>query len=86
MDRICGPYKGYYIAAYTVAAGSSFTGYAKVCAHQPADVWKAEPAERLVSVTGMRSEAEALAAVEQKARRAIADMVGEPITTPGALE
>ena len=35
MERISGPYKGYFIAAYTVQAGPTFVGYAKVCEQNP---------------------------------------------------
>ena len=87
MERISGPYKGYYIAAYTVPAGHNFVGYAKICVAEPEDVWNAQSVEKLTSATGYRSEHEALAAAERKARQAIADILGstDPITAPGAL-
>ena len=85
MERISGPYKGYYIAAYTVSSGQNFVGYAKVCGTEPDDVWNVQSVEKLTSAAGYRDEQEALAAAEKKARQAIADIVGDPITTPGAL-
>lgn len=85
MERISGPYKGYYIAAYTVGSGPYFVGYAKICISEPEDVWNAQTVEKLTSATGYRDEQEALAAAERKARQEIADIVGAPITAPGAL-
>ena len=85
MERISGPYKGYYIAAYTVGDSHNFVGYAKICVTEPDDVWNAQSVEKLTSATGYRSELEALAAAERKARQEIADIVGDPITTPGTL-
>jgi hypothetical protein len=85
MERISGPYKGYFIAAYTVGDSQNFVGYAKICVTEPDDVWNAQSVERLTSATGYRSEHEALAAAEKKARQEIAEIVGAPITTPGAL-
>lgn len=88
MERISGPYKGYFIAAYTVGNEPNFVGYAKICATEPQDVWNAATVEKLLSATGFRSEHEALAAAERKARHAIADIVGDwdHVTAPGALE
>jgi hypothetical protein len=88
MERISGPYKGYFIAAYTVEAGKQFVGYAKVCAEEPDSVWNVNVVvEKLTSATAC-SELEAVAAAEQKARRAIADLTSgwDSTTSPGALE
>jgi hypothetical protein len=88
MERITGPYKGYFIAAYTVEGGQSFVGYAKICLTEPTSVWDATNVEKLTSATGYRTEQEAITAAERKARHAIADMVGDwdQVSTPGALE
>jgi hypothetical protein len=85
MERISGPYKGYYIAAYTVGSDPNFVGYAKICAREPENVWNAQTDEKLASATGYRDEMETLVAAEKKARQEIADIVGDPVTTPGAL-
>lgn len=87
MERISGPYKGYFIAAYSVEAGKKFVGYAKVCAEEPESVWNVNAVEKLTSATAL-SELEAVAAAEQKARRAIADLTSgwDSTTSPGALE
>lgn len=87
MERISGPYKGYFIAAYTVEAGTNFVGYAKVCVEEPQSVWTATSVEKLTSASGCRSELEAVVAAEQKARRAIVDITAGWDTTsmPGEL-
>src|SRR4030095_2128507 len=66
MERISGPYKGYFIAAYTVQADSTFVGYAKVCLHEPESVWTANSVEKLTSASGCKRELEAVRAAEQK--------------------
>lgn len=85
MERISGPYKGFFIAAYTVENASGYVGYAKVCMLEPDSVWSADPVEKLTSATEYRTELEAIVAAERKARQDIAHMVGEPTTEPGAL-
>jgi hypothetical protein len=82
MERISGPYKGYFIAAYTVQAGTTFVGYAKVCTQEPESVWT-NSVQKLISVSGYKSELEAVQAAEQKARELIAER--EATSQPGAL-
>ena len=76
MERISGPYKGFFIAAYTVENDSGHVGCAKVCLMEPDSVWSADPVEKLTSATGFRTELEAIVAAERKARKDIAKMVG----------
>jgi hypothetical protein len=87
MERISGPYRGYFIAAYSIEAGKQFVGYAKVCAEEPGSVWNVNVVEKLTSATAP-SEPGAVVAAEQKARRAIADLTTgwDSTTSPGALE
>jgi len=87
MERISGPYKGFFIAAYTVQTGPSFVGYAKVCVHEPESVWATNEVEKLTSASGCKGELEALLAAEQKARQAIVEISPGWDTTslPGAL-
>jgi hypothetical protein len=87
MERISGPYKGYFIAAYSVEAGAYFVGYAKVCSEQPDDVWNTTAVEKLTSAAGCRTELEAVAAAERKARNAIAELTSDwDPTGPGTLD
>ncbi len=74
MERISGPYKGHFIAAYTVKTGNDFVGYAKICHEAPHCVWSAGPVEKLATVHGCRTELEAVTAAENKARQEIIHM------------
>ena len=86
MERISGPYKGFFIAAYTVENDSGYVGYAKVCMMEPDSVWNADPVEKLTSATGFRSELEAIVAAERKARgTSLTWSVGDTPTEAGAL-
>jgi len=87
MERISGPYKGHFIAAYTVPNGGGFVGYAKICAAPPNSVWSTGPVEKLAAATGCRSELEAVIAAERKARQQIANMLDSPASSSdfGAL-
>ena len=89
MERISGPYKGYFIAAYTVQAGATFVGYAKVCEQEPESVWttNSDSVKKLTSASDCKSELEAMQAAEQKARQAIAEICPGWDTTslPGTL-
>ena len=72
MERISGPYKGYYIAAYTVGSGPNFVGYAKICAERPESVWHPEGALRKVSAGPYAHEQDALLAVRVESERRLA--------------
>jgi hypothetical protein len=87
MERVTGPYKGYFIAAYSVETDGQFVGYAKVCVQEPESVWNANPVAKLTSAAGCSTELEAVQAAEKKARQAIANMLGswDPTTAPGEL-
>jgi hypothetical protein len=41
MERIDGPVRGHYLAAYTVPAPEGYYAYTKVCAVKPDSVWDA---------------------------------------------
>lgn len=87
MERITGPYKGYFIAAYSVTTGDSHAGYAKISMEQPRSVWSVTEVEKLIRVSGGRTELEAVIEAERKARLAIAHLAfhWHPATGPGAL-
>jgi hypothetical protein len=78
MERITGPYRGRFIAAYTVISGDRFTGYAKICVTEPHSVWSEDGVEKLTSAVGLHSELEAVQAAERKARQEIAEMSAAP--------
>jgi len=86
MERITGPYKGFFLAAYTVENASGYVGYAKVCILRPESVWNADTVEKLTCAPG-RTELEAMVAAERKARKEIGLMVANSDSTfdPAAL-
>lgn len=67
MERIEGPVRGHYLAAYTVAADDGHFGYAKICAVRPECVWDAAGAVFKVGAGPFDSEGSALAAALGKA-------------------
>jgi len=86
MERISGPDKEHFIAAYTVDTGHGHVGYAKICLRLPDNVWSVDPVERLTSVPAASTELEALIAVENKARLEIGQLVlGFRVSGPGPL-
>ena len=67
MERITGPYLGYYLAAYAVATDDGFVGFAKICPDKPGDVWLCSASDKVG--TGPRARMElALEDAEAKAR------------------
>jgi hypothetical protein len=44
MERIEGPLKGYYLAAYACPSGArgGYVGYVKVCRSRPASYWESD--------------------------------------------
>jgi hypothetical protein len=86
MHRISGPYRGYFVAAYTVAVRGGFIGYGKACAARPRAEWRPE-SNADVSSSIYPEELQALGAAEHKIRLEI-DLLPpswEPFTVPGAL-
>ncbi|MBC5768319.1 hypothetical protein [Ramlibacter albus] len=78
LERITGPYRGLYIAAYACPVGEAgqFHGFAKVCGAQPLSYWEATQVVRKLSAPAWSATAdEALAAAEEVAQMAIANRV-----------
>jgi hypothetical protein len=71
MERISGPYKGYFIAAHTVRREGLHSGFAAICVDKPDSV-------RLAHV---------LQAAESQARYVIDGLLPNwaPFTAPGAF-
>jgi hypothetical protein len=74
MERVTGPYKGVYIAAYTTGLDGLFYGYAKLCTECPDDVWSAKTTMKIGTWKGRIDEAAALHAIEAKALRIISEL------------
>jgi hypothetical protein len=86
MHRISGPYRGYFVAAYTQEARGGFVGYGKACITRPAEAWRAHSAADVASSI-YPSELQALVAAEHKVRLEIDQLPPSwaPFTVPGSL-
>jgi hypothetical protein len=69
MEKISGPYDGFYIASYASESGPgpSFFAYAKVCRGKPENYWDAHCCAK---VSGERLHPTAQAAIAEAERRA----------------
>ncbi|MBX3653311.1 MAG: hypothetical protein KIS62_12040 [Ramlibacter sp.] len=74
MERITGPVKGYYIAAYTVESGDEFVGFAKICISQPDSVHNINAQHKVRSYHLYSTESQALESAEFRARETIAGL------------
>ena len=86
MHRITGPYRGYFVAAYTVKAKGGFVGYGKACATRPSAAWRVKGAAGVASSL-YPNELQALVAAEHKVRLEIDQLPPswEPFTAPDQL-
>ena len=65
MERISGPHRGFYVAAFaseTGEPGESFLGHAKICRRRPENYWDANC---LVKLCGERLHADAKPAIDE---------------------
>jgi hypothetical protein len=87
MERITGPYRGYFIAAYAVPQESRFAGHAWICTDKPETVRDAHRVEQVSSVGVYANQERAVQAAEYQARFIIdgLDPNWEPFTNPGFL-
>ncbi|TFZ02051.1 hypothetical protein [Ramlibacter humi] len=86
MHRITGPYRGYFVAAYTVEAKGGFVGYGAACAKRPSAAWRAKGQADVISSI-YPNELQALVAAEHKVRLEIDQLPPswDPFTAPGHL-
>lgn len=73
MERIWGPLRGFYVAAYAapVGDGERFCSYAKICWTQPDSYWDADCAFKLFGGENHRSLQSAMDSVALDARHEI---------------
>jgi hypothetical protein len=86
MHRITGPYRGYFVAAYTVKARGGYVGYGKACLTRPTAAWRAQGTTDVISSL-YPNELQALVAAEHKVRLEIDQLPPNwaPFTAPGTL-
>lgn len=78
MERIVGPYEGFYIASYaceTGAPGPHYLGYSKICRRRPDSYWDAQCMVKLCGEALHGSAEEAVADVERRARDQLGNMM-----------
>ena len=70
MERISGPYNGFYIATYAGESSTtaSFFAYAKICRGKPANYWDAHCCAKVPAITPHPTAQAAIAEAEQRAR------------------
>jgi hypothetical protein len=86
MHRITGPYRGYFVAAYTVQSKGGFVGYGKASVTRPVVAWRAKGRADVISSI-YPNELQALVAAEHKVRLEIDQLPPswDPFTAPGSL-
>lgn len=67
IERITGPFNGFYVAAYAVECAGGFVGYAKICMGEPRDVWDCCAIDKVATPASTSRESAVLFA-EQRAR------------------
>lgn len=87
MERITGPYRGYFIAAHAVPQEDRYAGHACICTDKPESSKQARALERVASVGVYADEERAVQAAEYQARFIIDGLAPnwEPFTDPGFL-
>ncbi|MBC5763549.1 hypothetical protein [Ramlibacter albus] len=86
MHRISGPYRGYFVAAYTMEVRGGFVGYGEASESRPPNAWRAKGHGDYASSI-YPSELQALVAAEHKVRLEIEMLPPSwaPFTVPGTL-
>jgi hypothetical protein len=76
MERIWGPVKGFYLAAYAapVGDGRQFCSYAKICWTRPSSYWDADCAFKIFGGEHHRSIEGAIASVALDARNEVSHL------------
>jgi len=74
MERISGPFKGYFVAAYTVESGSEFVAFAKICISKPESAHGVNAHHKVRSYHTYSTERQALESAEFRAREAIGQL------------
>ncbi len=73
-ERISGPFKGYYLAAYALPADDGFVGYVKISARRVRDIWTCSALVKVGS-SAAGSPSDAIDRAEIVARQAISSWI-----------
>lgn len=50
IERVTGPFQGYFLASYAVKSNGAFVGYSKICPARPDDVWECQASQKVGSL------------------------------------
>lgn len=82
LERVTGPYCGFFVAAYAVESGGSFYGYAKICRRKPHDVWGCAAFDKVTAPASASAEGAVLLA-ERRARHIVRALSCDSETSAG---
>jgi len=87
LERVTGPYQGYFIAAFSSSVDGGYAGHALICTERPGDIRHARPLEMVSSVGEYPDAEKAVRAAEYQARCVIDGLRPnwDPFTAPGFL-
>ena len=85
LQRISGPYKGYYVLAFALPVNGKFAGRAKIYVERPGADRNVRSLEKVSSVGAYATEEKAVQAAEYQARYVIDGLTPNwaPFTAPG---
>jgi hypothetical protein len=89
MERITGPFNGFYIATYAAQAGDagrSFLAYAKICRGKPDNYWDAHCCAKISTERAHDNAHDALHEAELRARGETQNLVHFAIAKPPVNE
>jgi len=85
MERISGPYNGFYIATYasdTSGSGNRYLAYSKICRGRPDNYWDAHCCAKIAGEQAHATAQAALAEVESRAREQTGNLVAFVFAPP----
>lgn len=73
LERVSGPYQGFFLASYSVRCDLAYVGYTKICRTQPVDIWDCTAATKVASLP-CDTEIDAVDAADEIAKQVISTM------------
>jgi hypothetical protein len=87
MERISGPFNGFYIASYaSESAGPSFFAYAKICRGKPENYWDAHCCAKVSGEQLHPTAQAAIAEAEHRAREQTGTLAPYAFAKPQRIE
>lgn len=89
MERISGPFNGFYIASYAGESGGpspSFYAYAKICRGKPENYWDAHCCAKIPAEQPHPTAQRAIAAAEKLAREHTGELASVAFARPPRIE